>query len=237
MIDHMTFRVRNLDATRAFYVAALAPLGYRLGHEGEHEGIRMLGLEAGVEEVAQRRREDPPAVAKRLERTAQELLPPAEAPRQDRQQPVGSDGLFACRLQHSRSQAVQRHHLDTRQRAPARGDQAGGDMLPQARGRDDHQHWAAKQERVPFCLVRQGEDLPDERRLGGARPRRDQQDRLTLSGSFDGNTLPGPRNEIASHSLPPCSTGRDPRSHANLAPRSASRSRSTERWHRVSSAQ
>ena len=45
MLDHMTFRVRNLAATRAFYESALAPLGYRVGYEGEHDGVRMLGLE------------------------------------------------------------------------------------------------------------------------------------------------------------------------------------------------
>ena len=28
MIDHISFRVRDVDASRAFYVAALAPLGY-----------------------------------------------------------------------------------------------------------------------------------------------------------------------------------------------------------------
>ena len=30
MIDHMTFRVADMARTRAFYSAALAPLGYRL---------------------------------------------------------------------------------------------------------------------------------------------------------------------------------------------------------------
>jgi len=47
VLDHMTFRVRNLDATRRFYEKALAPLGYRLGYEGEHDGVRMLGFEQG----------------------------------------------------------------------------------------------------------------------------------------------------------------------------------------------
>jgi catechol 2,3-dioxygenase-like lactoylglutathione lyase family enzyme len=47
MLDHMTFRVRSLAATRAMYEAALAPLGYQVGHEGEHEGIRMLGMVQG----------------------------------------------------------------------------------------------------------------------------------------------------------------------------------------------
>ena len=44
MLDHMTFRVRDLAATRRFYEKALAPLGYELGHEGEHDGTRMLGF-------------------------------------------------------------------------------------------------------------------------------------------------------------------------------------------------
>ena len=47
MLDHMTFRVRNLSATRSFYESALAPLGYRLGYQGEHDGVRMLGFEQG----------------------------------------------------------------------------------------------------------------------------------------------------------------------------------------------
>lgn len=47
MIDHMTFRVRDLAATRRFYERALAPLGYKVGYEGEIDGVRMLGLEEG----------------------------------------------------------------------------------------------------------------------------------------------------------------------------------------------
>lgn len=47
MLDHMTFRVRNLAATRAFYESALAPLGYKVGFEDEHDGVRMLGFEQG----------------------------------------------------------------------------------------------------------------------------------------------------------------------------------------------
>ena len=47
MLDHMTFRVRDLAATRAFYESALAPLGYQVGYEGEHDGVRMLGFEQG----------------------------------------------------------------------------------------------------------------------------------------------------------------------------------------------
>ena len=33
MIDHVTLRVRDLAASKAFYLAALAPLGYKLGME------------------------------------------------------------------------------------------------------------------------------------------------------------------------------------------------------------
>lgn len=44
MLDHMTFRVRNGAATRAFYEQCLAPLGYKVGYEGEHDGVRMLGF-------------------------------------------------------------------------------------------------------------------------------------------------------------------------------------------------
>jgi catechol 2,3-dioxygenase-like lactoylglutathione lyase family enzyme len=45
MIDHMTFRVRDIAATRAFYSQALAPLGYALAFDGAHDGINMLGYE------------------------------------------------------------------------------------------------------------------------------------------------------------------------------------------------
>jgi catechol 2,3-dioxygenase-like lactoylglutathione lyase family enzyme len=44
MIDHFTLRVRDLAATRAFYEKALAPLGYRIGYEGEHDGVKMVGF-------------------------------------------------------------------------------------------------------------------------------------------------------------------------------------------------
>jgi catechol 2,3-dioxygenase-like lactoylglutathione lyase family enzyme len=43
----MTFRVADLARTRAFYVAALAPLGYRVAYEGTHDGVRILGLGTG----------------------------------------------------------------------------------------------------------------------------------------------------------------------------------------------
>ena len=40
MLDHMTLRVRNMDASRAFYAAALAPLGYGIiADYGEGDGI------------------------------------------------------------------------------------------------------------------------------------------------------------------------------------------------------
>ncbi len=44
MLDHMTFRVRNLAASRRFYERALGELGYSIGYEGEHDGVRMLGF-------------------------------------------------------------------------------------------------------------------------------------------------------------------------------------------------
>lgn len=44
MIDHITVRVRDLAATRAFYAAALAPLGYRVGYDQVHDGIGVLGF-------------------------------------------------------------------------------------------------------------------------------------------------------------------------------------------------
>ncbi len=44
MLDHMTFRVANLERSVTFYAAALAPLGYTLGPAFEHEGQRMQGF-------------------------------------------------------------------------------------------------------------------------------------------------------------------------------------------------
>ena len=38
MLDHMTFRVADLAATRQLYEAALAPLGYKVLHEFEFDG-------------------------------------------------------------------------------------------------------------------------------------------------------------------------------------------------------
>ena len=44
MIDHMTFRVANLARTKAFYQAALAPLGYVPAYDAVHEGVRVVGF-------------------------------------------------------------------------------------------------------------------------------------------------------------------------------------------------
>ena len=44
MIDHITLHVRDLAATRAFYGAALAPLGYRIGYDAVHDGAGVLGF-------------------------------------------------------------------------------------------------------------------------------------------------------------------------------------------------
>lgn len=42
MLDHMTFRVTDISRAKAFYSAALAPLGYSLSFEGNY-GSNMLG--------------------------------------------------------------------------------------------------------------------------------------------------------------------------------------------------
>ena len=44
MLDHMTFRVRDIAQTKQFYSAVLAPLGYSLNLEGSYEGMNMLGF-------------------------------------------------------------------------------------------------------------------------------------------------------------------------------------------------
>lgn len=44
MIDHFILRVRDLAATRDFYRAALAPLGYRIGYDTVHDGVGVLGF-------------------------------------------------------------------------------------------------------------------------------------------------------------------------------------------------
>jgi catechol 2,3-dioxygenase-like lactoylglutathione lyase family enzyme len=47
MLDHMTFRVADIARTRAFYGAALAPLGYGLQVDATHEGVHILGYGVG----------------------------------------------------------------------------------------------------------------------------------------------------------------------------------------------
>ena len=48
MIDHITLRVRDLAATRSFYAAALAQLGYRTGYDAVHDGIGVVGFACDV---------------------------------------------------------------------------------------------------------------------------------------------------------------------------------------------
>ncbi|WP_298013898.1 VOC family protein [uncultured Aquabacterium sp.] len=43
MLDHMTFRVVDIARAKAFYSAALAPLGYSICFEGNY-GANMFGL-------------------------------------------------------------------------------------------------------------------------------------------------------------------------------------------------
>lgn len=43
MLDHMTFRVRDIQRAKAFYTAALTPLGYTLCFEGNY-GSNLLGF-------------------------------------------------------------------------------------------------------------------------------------------------------------------------------------------------
>ncbi len=43
MLDHMTFRVTDIQRAKAFYSAALAPLGYSVSFEGLY-GSNILGL-------------------------------------------------------------------------------------------------------------------------------------------------------------------------------------------------
>jgi catechol 2,3-dioxygenase-like lactoylglutathione lyase family enzyme len=44
MLDYMTFRVSNLERSRAFYTAALATLGYTESTAFEFDGQKMVGL-------------------------------------------------------------------------------------------------------------------------------------------------------------------------------------------------
>lgn len=43
MLDHMTFRVTDIARAKAFYSAALAPLGYTVCFEGRY-GANMVGM-------------------------------------------------------------------------------------------------------------------------------------------------------------------------------------------------
>lgn len=43
MLDHMTFRVKDIARAKAFYTAALAPLGYTVEFEGNY-GANILGF-------------------------------------------------------------------------------------------------------------------------------------------------------------------------------------------------
>ena len=44
MLDHFTLRVRDIAATRAFYTAALAPLGYVNAFDAVHDGAAIVGF-------------------------------------------------------------------------------------------------------------------------------------------------------------------------------------------------
>ncbi|TFW21573.1 VOC family protein [Massilia arenosa] len=44
MLDHMTFRVSDIEKSLKFYEAALTPLGYAVAHDFEHDGVRIVGL-------------------------------------------------------------------------------------------------------------------------------------------------------------------------------------------------
>ncbi len=44
MIDHMTFRVSDMARSRAFYAAALAPLGYAPCFEERFDNTQVVGL-------------------------------------------------------------------------------------------------------------------------------------------------------------------------------------------------
>jgi catechol 2,3-dioxygenase-like lactoylglutathione lyase family enzyme len=44
MLDHITIRVSDIDKAREFYKQALAPLGYTLAMDFNHEGVQILGF-------------------------------------------------------------------------------------------------------------------------------------------------------------------------------------------------
>lgn len=45
MIDHMTFRVTDIERSKAFYAACLAPLGYVAAYDAVHDGVRVVGFQ------------------------------------------------------------------------------------------------------------------------------------------------------------------------------------------------
>jgi catechol 2,3-dioxygenase-like lactoylglutathione lyase family enzyme len=47
MLDHMTFRVADIARSRAFYAAALQPLGYSVLFDQVHDGASIVGLGQG----------------------------------------------------------------------------------------------------------------------------------------------------------------------------------------------
>jgi catechol 2,3-dioxygenase-like lactoylglutathione lyase family enzyme len=44
MLDHMTFRVADMARSKAFYGAALAPLGYTLKYDKDFDGTLVVGF-------------------------------------------------------------------------------------------------------------------------------------------------------------------------------------------------
>ena len=44
MIDHMTFRVSDIEKTKAFYSKSLAPLGYELAFDKEFGPVSVIGF-------------------------------------------------------------------------------------------------------------------------------------------------------------------------------------------------
>ena len=44
MIDHMTFRVNDIEKSKNFYTPVLATLGYQVAFDEHFEGIRILGF-------------------------------------------------------------------------------------------------------------------------------------------------------------------------------------------------
>lgn len=44
MIDHVTFKVQDIAATKAFYEKALKPLGYTLSFDQVFDGVSVIGF-------------------------------------------------------------------------------------------------------------------------------------------------------------------------------------------------